>query len=467
MSRAVVACHSSGFPIVAPTEFETTCVISSLENQVRGYGPRMVREPLMSGFPPPAASRVTLNNWQDPPYNRWSFQHLRELIPTQRISRGPGPWRGLAQHPVSPVLDDITVSRLSGYTSTFAEVITETWTDAVVVLHDGQIVLEQYFNGMTEETPHLLMSITKSVVGCIAGILVEQGLLNLHERASTYVPEIAGSGYDGATVRHLLNMRTGVAFREEYTNQDAEVRVMERYMGWRPGDEHDESRGMYFYLTKLGTDTDHGGPFVYRSADTDMLGWVCERAADARMADLISLLIWQPIGAEFDAEITCDSVGSAIHDGGMSVRPRDIARFGQMVLEDGFLGNNSVVPERWLQEARSLDQDIRSAFAASDSESVLTGGWYSNQFWFVPGPLGDLQLCLGIHGQMVLVDRATRTISVKMSSWPSAQDTAALIDTIRAFVAAGRHLAGLTGPADARSVRGPIGLVEGRDRGRS
>jgi CubicO group peptidase (beta-lactamase class C family) len=427
----------------------------------------MVREPLMSGFPPAAESRVTLANWQDPPYNRWSFQHLRELIPTQRISRGPGPWRDLAQKGASPALDDIAVYRLAGHTSTFAEVIAETWTDAVLVLHDGQMVLEQYLNGMTEETPHLLMSVTKSVVGCITGVLVEQGLLDPEKQASTYVPEIVGSGYDGATVRDLLNMRTGVTFREEYTNQDAEVRVMERYMGWRPGEERDGLRGMYFYLTKLGTDTDHGGPFVYRSADTDMLGWVCERAATARMADLISLLIWQPLGAEFDAEITCDGVGSAIHDGGMSARVRDLARFGQLLLDDGFVHDTSVVPERWLHQARALDPDIRGAFAASNSESVLTGGWYRNQFWFVPGQLGDLQLCLGIHGQMVLVDRATRTVSVKMSSWPSAQDTAALIDTIRAFVAAGRHLAGFTGSADERSVRGPIGIIEGRERGRS
>jgi CubicO group peptidase (beta-lactamase class C family) len=427
----------------------------------------MAREPLMSGFPPPAESRVTLANWQDPPYNRWSFQHLRELIPTHRIARGSGHWHALALHSASPVLDDVTVYRLSGETSTFAEVIAETWTDAVVVLHDGQIVLEQYLNGMTEETPHLLMSVTKSVVGCITGVLVEQGLLDQDHQASTYVPEIVGSGYDGATVRELLNMRTGVAFREEYTDQDAEVRVMEQYMGWRPGEEHDGARGMYFYLTRLGTDTGHGGPFVYRSADTDMLGWVCERAAGARMADLISLLIWQPLGAEFEAEITCDGVGSAVHDGGMSTRARDLARFGQLLLDDGYVHDTSIVPERWLHEARTLDPDIRGAFAASDSESVLTGGWYRNQFWFVPGPLGDLQLCLGIHGQMVLVDRATRTVSVKMSSWPSAQDTAALIDTIRAFVAAGRHLAGLTGSADVRSVRGPIGLVEGRERGRS
>ena len=226
------------------------------------------------------------------------------------------------RHRASPVLDDVTVYRLSEETSTFAEVIAETWTDAVVVLHDGQIVLEQYFSGMTQETPHLLMSVTKSVVGCIAGILVEQGLLDPDNQVSAYVPEIIGSGYEGATVRHLLNMRTGVAFREEYTDIDAEVRVMERYMGWRPGEDHNEARGMYFYLTKLGTDTDHGGPFVYRSADTDMLGWVCERASGARMADLISLLIWQPMRAEFDAEITCDGVGSAIHDGGMSARAR-------------------------------------------------------------------------------------------------------------------------------------------------
>jgi CubicO group peptidase (beta-lactamase class C family) len=427
----------------------------------------MAREPLMSGFPPPAEARVTLANWQDPPYNRWSFQHLRELIPTQRISRGPGPWRGLARHGASPALDDITVHRLAGNSSTFAEVIAETWTDAVVVLHDGQLVYEQYLNGMTEETPHLVMSVTKSVVGCIAGILVEQGLLHPDVQASSYVPEIIGSGYDGATVRHLLNMRTGVAFREEYTNGDAEVRVMERYMGWRPGEEHEEERGMYFYLTKLGSDTHHGGPFVYRSADTDMLGWVCERAAGARMVDLISLLIWQPMGAESDAEITCDGVGSAIHDGGMSARARDMARFGQLLLEDGYVHDTSIVPERWLHEARALDPDIRGAFAASDSEPVLTGGWYRNQFWFVPGPLGDLQLCLGIHGQMVFVDRATRTVAVKMSSWPPPQDATVLIDTIRAFVAAGRHLAGFTGPADARSVRGPIGLIEGRERGRS
>ena len=103
----------------------------------------------------------------------------------------------------------------------------------------------------------------------------------------------------------------------------------------------------------------------------------------------------------------------------------------------------------------------------SDSEPFLTGGWYRNQFWFVPGPLGDVQVGMGIFGQLVLVDQATRTVSVKLSSWPTAQNSAYLLDTIRGFVAAGGHLAGLTGAGhDRASTGGPVGIVEGRHRKR-
>jgi len=427
----------------------------------------MVEVPLMSGFPPAEPSQVTLANWQDPPFNRWSFQHLREVIPTHRISRGRGPIRPLPyhQHPLIPAT--VPVHRIDGAAATLADVLADTWTDAVVIVHDGRVVLENYANEMAPDTPHIMMSVTKSVVGCVAGTLVEHGRLDPEAPISTYVPEVAGSGYDGATVRNLLDMRTGVAFSEEYTNPLAEVRVMEQYMGWRPGTGADEIRGMYAYMTTLTAGSAHGGPFVYRSADTDMLGWVCERAAGTRMADLISRLIWEPLGAEFDAEITCDGIGSAIHDGGMSARARDLARFGQMLLDDGLVDGEPVVPKQWLTQARTIDPDIRAAFVSSDSEPFLTGGWYRNQFWFMPGVLGDLQVCLGIHGQMVLVDRATRTVSVKLSSWPTAQNPAYLLDTVRAFVAAGQHAAGLNAAQHRANLSGPIGVVEGRERGHS
>lgn len=285
------------------------------------------------------------------------------------------------------------------------------------------------------------MSVSKSIVGCVAGTLMEQGLLSSDRPVTAYVPEVAGSGYDGAIVRHLLDMQTGVRFREAYTDPDAEVRVMERSMGWRPS-HPDDPVGMYAYLPTLGREGAHGDHFTYRSADTDLLGWVCERAGGARMADLVSDRIWVPLGAEHDAEFTCDAVGTAIHDGGISATARDLARFGQLLLDDGRVGQAQVVPEGWLAHSRTADPDVRAAFAGSESEPFLPGGWYRNQFWFVPGRSGDVLLCLGIHGQMVYVDRATRTVGIKQSSWPDAQDATRLIDTVRAFGAIGAHLAG-------------------------
>ncbi len=426
----------------------------------------MSEVPLMTGFPSDPGSRVTLLNWQDPPFNRWSFQHLRELIPTQRISRGTAPVRPPAYHDTALDPAAVTVDRVDGRVSTLAELIAETWTDAVVVVHDGRIVLESYHNGMAADSVHLMMSVTKSVVGCVAGILVNRGQLDPSQPIDLYVPEITGSGYSGASTRDLLDMRTGVLFREEYTNPHSEVREMERHMGWRPGLSPGYIGGMYAFLASMSAVGPHGGSFVYRSADTDMLGWVCERASGVRMADLISDLIWRPIGAEYDAEITCDGVGSAIHDGGMSATARDIARFGQMLLDDGYAAGRPVVLNKWLTQSRTIDPDIRGAFSSSASEATLSGGWYRNQFWYVPGPLGDLQVCLGIHGQMVVVDRATRTVSVKLSTWPAAQSPAHLVDTIRAFAATGRFLAGLSGPAGGPgALTGPIGVAKARDRG--
>ncbi len=352
---------------------------------------------LMTGFPPSPDAQVTLANWQDPPFNRWAFQHVRELIPSQPIpaaTPGPLPGSGLS-------LGNPSLTRVDGSTATVQEVLAATYTDGFLVLHDGQVVAEQYDTGMTAGTRHLIMSVSKSVLGCAAGVLADRGLLDVHAPVTAYVPEVSRSGYAGATIRDLLDMRTGVAFRETYTALDAEVRVMERSMGWRPPQPGDPA-GAYPYLATLGTGGPHGGEFSYRSADSDMLGWACERASGIRMADLISALIWQPIGSESDAEITCDPLGSAIPDGGISATARDLARFGQMLIDDGMAQGRVVVPAAWLDDVRSPEPGVREAFARTDNEPVLPGGWYRTQFWVIPGPGGPVLVCLGIHGQLDL-----------------------------------------------------------------
>ena len=249
------------------------------------------------------------------------------------------------------------------------------------------------------------------------------------------MPELAASGYAGATVRQLLDMRSGVRFREDYTNPEAEVRQLDRWMSRErgalpvPGDAARRRR-------------QHGSRFLYRSAETDVLGWVCERAGGARMADLLSDLVWAPMGAEHDAEIICDALGTAVHDGGLAATARDLLRFGQLLLDGGVVpdgdgGTRTRRTPEWLRDAWAVDAEGRSLFLESPAEASFPGGWYRNQFWFRPGEHGDVLLCLGIHGQMVHVSRRTGTVCVKLSSWPEPSNPAYLQDTLRAFDAVG------------------------------
>src|ERR1017187_10086966 len=245
---------------------------------------------LMQEFPPSADARVTLANWQEPPYNRWSFSHMRELVPTQRIFPGPGPAMPLLADPLlaDPLLagplppGEIALHRVDGAMAIVDDVLNETYTDAVVVVQDRRVVLERYLGETGPDTPHL-------------------------------------------------------------------------------------PRSMYAYLTTLGRAGEHGGVFDYRSCETDVLGWVCERATKTRMADLVGELVWSPMGAEQDAEITCDGVGTPIHDGGMCATARDLAHFGPMLLAGGEVAGRRVVPAAWLRESWTVSPDIRDAFARSVS----------------------------------------------------------------------------------------------------
>ena len=181
------------------------------------------------------------------------------------------------------------------------------------------------------------------------------------------------------------------------------------------------------------------------------------------MADLISTLIWAPMGADWDAELTCDSVGTGIHDGGLCTTARDLARFGQVLLNDGkAVDGTQVVPSEWLRASWAVDPDIREAFDQSGNGEYLPAGWYRNQFWFLPRIHGDVLLCLGINGQMVYVNPGTATVGVKLSTWPDAQNGHMLHDAVRMFDVIGAELSGLA-PERARHD-GPPGVAAGISR---
>ena len=323
---------------------------------------------------------VTTGNWQDPPFNRWAFWHVGDILPTYRVPRGDGQVRPLPAASGRPDLLAVPVTRMdrsAGTPSagTVGEVLDDTFTDAYLVLQDGELVTEWYGPLGDPDRPHALMSVSKSVVGCVAAVLIDRGQLDPDAEITGYVPELAGSGYAGALVRHVYDMRSGVSFAEEYANPDSDIRRLDNWVGWQepaePGDG--EPRGLYRFLATLRAEAPHGERFLYRSAESDVLGWVCERAAGRPMAALISELIWAPMGAEHDAILLHDGLGTAVHDGGLCATARDVARFGQMLLDGGQVpgGLGGVVPPEP---------------AASRTGPAALGGWCPRSGCAGPGP---------------------------------------------------------------------------------
>ena len=391
---------------------------------------------LMAGVPPfPDNALVTLGNWQEPPFNRWAFQHLRELIPTVRISRGVGPARRLprAERDLSAV-----AFRSGERELTIGEMLAESYTDGFLVLHRGRIVTEQYFNGMTADTPHLLMSVSKSIVSTVAGILAGQARLEPTAPVDRIVPELAGTSFAGATVQDLLDMRAGTRFDENYASLEADVRTYERVYLWRPDTAEPRPPDALSYYPTLVNDGKHGGPFRYRSILTDVLGWVLERAGGARLHELISRLVWQPMGAEFDAEITVDAHGNAMADGGVCATLRDLGRFG--LLFGGTGGRSarwSPVPRPWIADTIAGAIDGAEAFTAGGEDLRFPAGAHYRNCWWVSEPAVPFFYAAGINGQNVYVHGPSQLVVAKLSTWPSALHPVSktTIDGVKAIAA--------------------------------
>ena len=393
----------------------------------------------MAGSPPFDPGRqVTLANWQQPPFNRWAFQHVRELIPTAPIPRGDGPVWEMPR--AERDLGGIKFMTEHFGQLTVAELLDQTYTDGFLVIQQGQILTEQYFNGLRPDTPHLLMSVSKSVTGLLAGALATSGALDVTAPVEVIVRELAGTSFAGSTVQQLLDMRTGTRFSEDYDDPESDVAITDRIYGWRPDDGEPRPASALEYFATLTNDGPHGGPFRYRSIIIDVLAWVLEKAGQGRFHDLIARELWQPMGAEFDADITVDGHGNALADGGISATLRDVGRLGLLALRRGRAAGAQVIGRAWFDDTIAGAPDGVAAFAAGDFASRYPSGAHYRNCWWVSEPARPAFSALGIHGQHVFVHFPSRTVVVKLSSWPSALGAPMRSATIAAVAAITDHL---------------------------
>lgn len=380
-------------------------------------------------FPPPPDQRVTLANWRTPPFNRWAFNHVSELVPSARIAAASTG----TPAPASPL--DLSDFRLEhhGKRLDLTAWLNATYTDSIVILKDGKIVFENYTEGQSPELPHIWMSVSKSVLGLIAGIAAERGFIDLAAPITSVLPELSGSAYAGAAIRDALDMRVGIRFNEDYHAKDGAIIAYRKSHLWDPlpvGEAPSDMRSFFSSLTER--DGDHHGRFHYVSPNTDVLGWVLERATRTRFADLVSQWLWQPVHAERDAYITVDRFGAPRCAGGLCAGPRDLAKVARLFATGGRCGNAQVVPQAWLDDI--LNFDGRAAWQSGDFEALFNGAdmHYRSQ-WYVMHGRRPLVFGLGVYGQNVFVDPAADLVITKCSSQPLPLDTS-FIDTTLAGV---------------------------------
>ncbi len=374
------------------------------------------RPPIMAGTPPPPDQRVPLIDWDRPPWNRWTFQNIRQILPTAEVWRGNGPVRDLPED--RRALGDIAFKTADGAEMTVAGMLDTTYGDGFIVLKGGRVVHESYHNGMDARSPHLSQSVAKSVTAMSAGVLVGQGLLDPLAPLTDYLPELADTAYRGATLRHVLDMTSGVRFSEDYDDRYCDIGVLDITSGWKPAP--DGTRRADFpdcvfdqILTLDEAEAEHGARFLYRSIETDVLAHCMERAAGKRLPVIVGETLWSGIGAENDASFTVDSAGYGLACGGFNATLRDYARFGLLVLEGGAWNGRQVVPDAWIDDTFSGDHGLFN----DAGRDVFPNGCYRNQFWIADRDRMTI-LARGVFGQMIFISRDLDLVVVKLSTWP-------------------------------------------------
>lgn len=370
-------------------------------------------------------------NWNQPPHNRHSFQHMSALFATQTIQRSTK--SAMAFEYALEDTSQLTYPVSKGATEPLQHFLDSTFTDAFLVLKEGVIVTEEYRNNMQDNTQHLLNSVSKSFVGMLAGIAVEDGLLDTSKYVSAYLPELANSAFSETTIQRALDMTAAVAYSEDYDQPKDDFWHEAAVVGWRPDLQSDSSpRSLIDYCKERSqTEQGEGERFHYRTVLTNLCTAVIERATNTPFCEFFAQRLWQPLGPEQDANVVVDPTGLPYMGAGMSACARDLARFGEMLRNDGFYNDQQILPASWVRDTRLGNDELRELFAASDYHGLLPNGHYTNQVW--ADRESDEIMCIGIHGQTIYIHRSKQLVCVKLSSHPYPTDLGLWGATYRAL----------------------------------
>lgn len=393
----------------------------------------------MQGFPPPEDKIVKFEDGSffQFPALRWSVSNMRQFMPTVNVSKGTEAAAAIPRD-IMKEIDNVTFTPMGGSEEmTWEESLMANYTDGILVMHDGKIVYEKYFGSLEETGQHAAMSMTKSFTGTLGILLAYEGLLDLDETGATYVPELKNSAFGDATIREILDMTTGIKFSEDYSDPNADIWIFSAAGNPLPKPKDYKGPKNYFeYIVTVQKEGQHGEAFGYKTVNTDVMAWIISRVTGKSIAELLSERIWSKMGAEQDGYYSVDAIGIPFAGGGFNASLRDMARFGELIRNDGFANGQQILPKAVIDDIR--EGGSKEAFAKAGYK--LLDGWsYRNMWWVTHNEHGAFA-ARGVHGQTVYIDPAADMVIARFASHPIAGNAAIDPTSLPAYHAVAKFL---------------------------
>lgn len=393
----------------------------------------------MQGFPIPATKQLRFNDGSffEFPAMRWSVVHMRDLMPTVNVSRGlAAPSKQAKQ--LDPAIDAITFRPLkSNKDMSWEASLWQNYTDGIVVLHRGKIVYERYFAELTEDQQHAAMSVTKSLTGTLGAVLVAEGKLDDKRLVSEYLPELKDSAFGDATVRQVLDMTTSLKFSEDYANKNAEIWSYSAAGNPLPKPSgYTGPIGYYSALKTIKKAGEHGQAFGYKTPNADLAGWLVARASGKSVNKLLAERVWSKIGMEQDSYYSVDELGTPFAGGGFNAGLRDLARFGELIRNNGRWQGQQILPAQAIKDIAAGGDP--AVFAKSDHPDLA--GWSYRDMWWHTGNKHGAYAARGVHGQTIYIDPKAEMVLVRFASQPIAANGANDGTSLPAYQALAEYL---------------------------
>ena len=382
----------------------------------------------MDGYPPARDSQATMKNYRDHPFSEWTFRNAGAPLNVVMIPR-QGQIFELPKVKYDAIAN-LQVADSKDKSMRLEDLFSSNHTDGIAVIKGGNLVYEAYFNQFNAHAQHIWFSMSKSLASSALGLLVEDGKIDLAASPSKYIPELKGSGFERVTVQHVLDMATSIDLKETYTDYTSDMAV--HYapalnMGWLAGasdvqPETAEIYGVHDFLAKFikpDIAREPGDNLDYNSSNADLVGWLISRVSGQPFQDYIQKNIWSKLGAEHDAYIAVDRAFMPAVTGGMNSTTRDAARFAMMIRDGGFFNGEQIIPKKWVDETLQIDDKLRTNMKANLSYSEEPWTAYHNMWWVIDETAGEY-CAMGIHGQVMYINRSVDMVMVWFSSQPGA-----------------------------------------------